>query len=187
MILTKEQLLGMRSGLLSKIGSGWFATIGDLLDTIDALTRERDENIKQLKVDIVAMSHAEERILVLEAERDTAHAAAIAVAYKVARDYEEMDGKEFRETHGDVDISAAIARLTPAESQRSYDLRIAEARLDELTWATGATLTEKDNEIFQKRIAGLTAAVERLKGTPDAGEENAQAAPFAANTESGGA
>jgi hypothetical protein len=38
-----------------------------------------------------------------------------------------------------------------------------DARLDELIWATGATLSEKDAAAFQRRIAVLSAPAEPAK------------------------
>lgn len=121
----------------------------DLLDTIEALTRERD----------------------------TAHAAAIAAAAA------ECDRRDNLPS----EIQRRILALTPADAQRSYNLRIAEAVRDESEWWFRNGNCGDSSDIEIKRQLANNAAVERLKGGPDAGEENAQAPPFAATSESGGA
>lgn len=81
MIFTKEMLDIWRANPPG--GTVSYDIVTSLLDTITDLERQHDENIKQLKIDILAMSQAEEKILLLKSERDTAHAAAIQAAHGI--------------------------------------------------------------------------------------------------------
>lgn len=100
----------------------------------------------------------------VQREHDTAHAAAIQMAvdtaYNVIRHGREhsLEGDEIC-----ADLMDALKELAPADAQRLFEFRVAEARLDELTWATGAELQPQDNAVIQKRITELSAKVERLK------------------------
>lgn len=116
----------------------------------------------------------------MQEQRDTAHAAAIQAAAA------ECDRRDNLPS----EIQRRILALTPAESQRSYDLRIAEAVFAEAgVWShKWGIISDHSTSTCGDcaRLASLKIAIEHLKGGPDAGEENAQAPPLAATSKSGG-
>lgn len=153
MIFTKEMLDIWRANPPG--GTVSYDIVTSLLDTITDLERQHDENIKQLKIDILAMSQAEEKILLLKSERDTAHAAAIQAAHGIV-------DTAFTGNWMIQDTLDAVLALTPAASQRIYNLRIAEARL-EIVCKILLSTAQKDWSQIERLRVELSAAVDRLK------------------------
>ncbi len=132
------------------------------------LTKERlDEFIASPMLKPKMVLDLLDTIADLERQRDTAHAAAIQTAANLV-DKEQrfefgacLDNADIRE------LRDAILSLTPAASQRLYNLRIAEAleavyKLEAI--GCGYNNRRLRDRLIQERLAAVSAEVERLKG-----------------------
>jgi len=95
--------------------------------------------------------------------REPKSAFLTAAAFPAAANIVEKHSN-FAVRAGQLSTVQDILALTPAEAQRLYDLRIAEAVRDECQWfALNIEYSESSGDYVEKRLASASAEVERLK------------------------